>query len=139
MKKSVFTIAFLSFCCSYGIAQVTPKPAAKKHYRKKKEVQQNFTICRSNSGYYICDEIPGKYNSTNPGITVGNEKPYVSPNSYVEHRKRFLNAYRGAPVVNDGTPPSQSYPENTHTVYGVGNASYIEPHDIVLGPFDYDY
>ncbi len=100
---------------------------------KKKEMPQNFQVCKSDKGYYICNEVPGRTNATHPGMVI---RENIDEGGLNPDRDRMKWRKEGNPVTaKDGTAPeSQSYPENIYTVYGVGNP-YLEPHYITVGPF----
>ncbi|MCD6012466.1 MAG: hypothetical protein K0Q79_2328 [Flavipsychrobacter sp.] len=123
MKKILVALMMLTMCGFSANAQK----------RGKKEIPQNFHVCKSDKGYYICDEVPGPGNSTNPGVVIREDIDEGGLNPDKDRMKWLKEGHRVS--QRDGTAPeSQSYPENIYTIYGIGNP-YLEPRYIVLGPF----
>jgi len=78
----------------------------------KTKYAENYAICKSDYGYYVCCEVPNNTNSTFPALPLAALRGYPSPNGNyyaMQSRDKADGDYTG--TNQDMTAPqSQSYP-----------------------------
>ena len=92
---------------------------------------ENFKVCKNNSGYVICGEMPDRENSTHPGFTIADVNRDQAP-AY-QFYAVATDYMQANPVMT--APQEQSYPdaENMNTIYGIGRNDYIHVNFIRVG------
>jgi hypothetical protein len=131
MKNTLLVSAITGLINCTAMGQVMPVAAGKPAVKvctasaDKKgsscyltKYSENYKVCKNSNGYFICSGPDGTPNYTYPSFTERGVKPYDAP----------VHQYEAVPVAQDrqqtkddlSAPQSQSYPENTNTVAGIG-------------------
>ncbi|MFI5196859.1 MAG: hypothetical protein ACHQD8_07195 [Chitinophagales bacterium] len=119
MKKILIALALAGFACFSADAQTNKvacgAPEGKVCNKKacyKTKFAENYAVCKSDYGYFVCCETPNATNSTFPALPVAGLNPYKANNEPAYVSPDTDNGINSDLIA----PQSQSYPRYSANV-----------------------